>query len=413
MKKALPFFLALLTLSLFAQDYPTVSYSSSYAEHAFYRLSDNATTNIDNNSWDMALSISGTGIFINETSIVFGSQNVLYQAPTDNFDDVIDPADLTGRLLNDEVSWDYGAFNAPRDESNPNDTGWGIYDPMTETYTGDRVFALQFKDGTYQKIQIVSLEQGVYAVKYADLDGSNETTTTVDKANFPNSQFAFLSFKTNQALDVIPDDWDLLFTRYSTPVDDGAGGLFDLVVAGVLSAPGVQVAEARGIDPEMVEYSEYVDSLGTATDEIGYDWKEFDNVNWILATDLAYFVKIPTGQVWKIIFLTFDGSSTGDVLFEKTTIIANATKENSSTIENFAVSPNPLDESSAAVFSLAQSGTVNIMLSNMFGQQLWSGKHQATTGLNAVQLPAFDIPSGTYVLSLEMEGEIISKKVVR
>ena len=410
MKKIFTFILTFLTFSLFAQDYPTVSYAGSYAEQAFYSLSDNATTNIDNDSWDVAFSIDGAGIFINESAKVFGAESALYLAPTNNFDDVINPDDLSGRLLNDEKNWDYGAFNAPRDENDPNDFGWGLYDPMTGTFSGNRVFALRFKDGTYQKLQVVSLDQDIYTLRHADLDGNNEAMLTIDKADFPNNHFAYLLLATGQTLENIPEDWDLLFTRYSALLDDGAGGTIAIMTSGVLSAPGVEVAEARGINPESVEYTDYVDSLSSIIDVIGFDWKEFDNVSWSLATDLAYFVKTPTGQVWKIIFLTFDGSSTGDVVFEKTTIVANAVTE-SSPFDNFGVFPNPMDKNTTAVFSLQQSGRVDIILSNVFGQKIWSGKYDATSGLNAVDLPNMDIPSGTYFLSLHFGGAVVTQKV--
>lgn len=412
MKQALPFVFTLLAISLFAQEYPEVSYSNSYTQQAFYRLSDNATTNIDNDSWEVAFSIFGTGIFINETAKVFGAENALYLAPTNDFDDVVNENDLTGRLLNVEKTWDYGAFNEPRDENNPNDIGWGMYDPITDVVTGDRVFVIKFKNGTYQKLQITSLDQGIYTVKHADLDGGNETVLTVNKADFPDSQLAFLSLASGQTLDNVPGDWDLLFTRYSAPVDDGAGGFFDLVTSGVLSAPGIEVAEARGVDPFYVEYTDYVDSLSTDIDVIGWDWKEFDNVSWTLATDRAYFVKRPNGQVWKIIFLTFGGSSTGNVAFEKTTIVANAVTDKNA-FESFGVSPNPLNETSTAAFSVHQSGSVKIGLSNMLGQRVWSGSFHATTGLNAIQLPDFAIPSGAYFLSLYFNGEVVTEKVYK
>ncbi len=413
MEKLLPFLFIFLTFPLFAQEGVEITYSSSYAEQAFYRLTDNAITNIDNDGWDIALSIFGAGIFINETANFPGAENALYPAPTDNFDDVVvDPNNLTGRLFNDEKSWDYGAFNSFKDGNNANDYGWGLYDPATEVITGNRVFVIKDKNDTHQKLQIVSLDQGIYTIKYADLDGSNETTVTVDKADFPDNNFAYLKLATGQTVDNIPGDWDLLFTRYSTPVPDGGGGFIDLVTSGVLSAPGIEVAEARGVNPDDVEYADYVDSLSSVTDVIGYDWKTFENYMWTLATDLAYFVKKPNGQVWKIIFFVFGGSSTGDVIFEKTPIIANATTEQSA-FGSFSVFPNPLNETSSAVFSIKQSGIVKIGLANVLGQTVWSGKYNAVSRLNAIKLPEMAIPSGTYFLSLYHGGEVVTEKVLK
>ncbi|MEZ4956598.1 MAG: hypothetical protein R2825_23780 [Saprospiraceae bacterium] len=91
-------------------------------------------------------------------------------------------------------------------------------------------------------------------------------------------------------------DWDLLFTRYSAPVDDGAGGFFDLVTSGVLSAPGIEVAEARGVDPFYVEYTDYVTrSVRISMLSVGIG-KSSIMFHGHSATDRAYFVKDRTAR---------------------------------------------------------------------------------------------------------------------
>ncbi len=409
MKKALPFIFTCFSIVLFSQEYIEVTYANSYSQQAFYRLADDGTTNIDNDSWEIALSITGSGIFINETAEVFAVENALYLAPTGNFEDVVGINMLSDRIFNNEKSWDDGGFNSPKDENDPNDTGWGIYDPMTGATNGNRVFVVRLKNGNYLKLQI-SLDQGIYTVRYAGLDGSNETTVNIDQADFSNNHFAYLSLISGQTLDNVPSDWDLLFTRYSALLDDGNGGTTNIMTSGVLSAPGVEVAEARGFNPDDVEYSVYMDSLGSEIDIIGFDWKDFDNVSWTLADDLAFFVKNPVGQVWKLVFLSFGGSSTGNVIFEKTPILIDAVTEPSA-FDSFGVFPNPLSEFSTAVFSIKQQGEVELRMTNSFGQQIWAGKQNVDAGLNAVALPHLDIPSGIYYLSVHFGGEILTKKV--
>ena len=415
MKNFLPAVLILLTSTLFAQELVQVSYSASYGQQAYYRLSDDATANIANSSWDIAFTAFGAadaGIHINETAIVFGTEMALYLAPTDNFDDVINSGDLTERLFNDEMSWDFGAFNSPMDGGDPNDFGWGTYDPGTETVTGTKVFAIRFKNNTYRKIQIVSLEQGVYTVKHADLDGADEVTLTVDKADFTDEKFAFLTLSTGATLDNISTGWDLLFTRYSTPLDDGAGGLVNIMTSGVLTAPGVQVAQASGIDPNIVEYVDYEDSLSSVIDVIGYDWKFFDNTAWILSTDLAFFVKTPSGQVWKIVFLSFGGSSTGNVVFSKEEVVANAVAEESA-FDSFSIFPNPSHDETSVVFSLKTQAGIQLALNNYLGQTVWAGSLDAREGLNAVKIPVANLPAGSYFLSLRLDGEVVTEKILR
>lgn len=416
MKKILPFLSLLFTSSLFAQEFVGVSYGGSYSEMAFYRLSDDETTNVSGDSWDVAFTVIGdtdAGISINEAAVVFGTQRVLFLAPTNDFNEVISAGDLTERLLNVEKSWESGAFNSVADPGNSNDFGWGILDPNTGTITGNRVFVVRSKDGSHRKMQIVSLDQGVYTVKLADLDGANETTLTIDKADYPDSDLAYLSLASNALVTNIPGDWDLLFTRYSAPQDDGAGGTIEIMTSGTLSAPGVEVAEARGVLPDDAQFADYEAELSDEIDVIGFDWKSFENnTMWVIPFDLSYFVKTETGQVWKVIFVDFDGSSTGNVVFTKELVVMSSVQERSA-FESVGVYPNPLSESSVAVFSLKSAGTIQASLSNLLGQPIWKGQQKVQEGLNTLELHAGTIPSGTYFLTLQYKGETLSVKLVK
>ena len=173
--------------SLISQTDVEVSTGASYSNQAFYTLSDDGTTTLDNESWDIAFSTDaeGAAILYNESAkISFGDPvpNLrLYLAPTDDFADVIDSAMLTDSLYNGEASWDDGAFNSEKDDGNPLDYGWGVLNSGTQVIEGTKVYALKLWDDTWRKIKIESLDNGVYTMKYANLDGSNETTVAIDK----------------------------------------------------------------------------------------------------------------------------------------------------------------------------------------------------------------------------------------
>lgn len=417
MKKTIPAYLLAFALSipLSAQDLVQVSYGASYKNQTYYCLSDDATASLDNNSWDIAFTTFGAndaGIHLNESAVTFGAEAILFLAPTTNFDDPIDVADLNERLYNDEKSWDFGAFNSTRDANNPNDFGWGMLDSGTGEVTGNTVFVLKFKNGTYQKMQIVSLAQGVYTLKHADLDGSNETTLTVDKAGFSGSDFAFLSLGSGQTLPPISIDWDLAFLRYSAPNDDGAGGTIEIMSSGVLSAPGVQVAQADLVDPDEVEFAEFEDSLSSQIDVIGSDWKIFDNTTWLLPNDRAYFVKTEAGAIWKLIFMQFGGSSTGDVVFSKELVAASRVGEKRN-FESVVVYPNPAFSAVNLLFSSQKTVTAHIEITNIFGQKCWSGTYEAHSGFNVAQLPLDGLSVGQYFIRLSIGEEILTQKILK
>lgn len=411
----MPIFLLANTLSA---QFVEVSYGTEYTEQAYYKLDSDETTNIFNSDWDIAFSTVGTqdaAIFINEATGSSETALELYRAPTDNFEDAINTDDLTEWLNNDELSWDFGAFNSIRSPDNALDFGWGQYNTTNHIIGGTSVFVLKLRDESYKKIQIESLALGIYTFKYASLDGSNEITQTIDKNDFLESDFAYFSFGTEQTIETIPAEWDLLFTRYTTPIDDGTGAILDYLVTGVLSGTGVEIAQADGVDPETVDFELYGDSLQNVLDIIGYDWKTFDlsTFQWSLPADRAYFVKTAIGDIWKIVFVDFEGSSTGNVVFQKTDLGTISAVEQPGVFTDCNVFPNPVRGEANLTFSLKNAQQVKITLGDLYGRTIWSDSKQATAGFNAQILPNFDLPSGVYYLTLEGDGSFLTRKIIK
>ena len=421
MKKHLLLTLFLLsTVCLFSQELVGVSVGSGYSLQAYYKLSDDDATEIlDNTDWDIAFTAIGgddAGIHVNESSKTSFANPTqpdveLYAAPSDDFSASIDPADLTERLFNDEKKWEYGAVNHGRDESNPDDFGWGVSDGGA--IAGTKVFAIKLRSGTWKKFQVLSLENGVYSMKYADLDGAGETTVSIDKADYGSSKFAYFSFAENGMADGPANDWDLVFQRYITPIEDNTGTLVDFAVTGVLSGIGVQVAEAAGVDPTDIDFADWQDSLQSDIDIIGYDWKSFDN-GWTLADDLVFFVKTTDGNIWQVRFVDFGGSSSGNIVFEKTDLGgASPTRSPDSNFAELNVFPNPVSSEVSLVFTLKKAvGTVHVSIQNIWGQKVWAGhKTAGQKGLNALSINGLSLSSGTYILTIETSGESISRKI--
>lgn len=421
MKEVLLTLVAIAILNgLSAQEFIEVSYGASYSNQAYYQLEDNAVATVSNDAWDIAFTTAGlqdAGIFINEAAESMGEGLELYLAPTDDFADNISPEDLTERLLNSEDSWNYGAFNSMRDASNQLDYGWGTYDPGSGSVSGTAVFVIKFRDGSYRKLQIVSLSGTVYNFKHAELDGSDEISLTLDKAAFPNSSLAFFSLSEGGVVDAIPgtSEWDLFFTRYTTPLDDGGGNMLDYTLTGVLSGPGIEVAQADGVDPITVAYEDYEAALSTELDVIGYDWKEFDlgTFMWNLPADRVYFVKTTDGKIWKLFFLDFEGSSTGTTIFEKTALGTVSTVDNSeSNFKDLSIFPNPAVSEATAAFTLKQAGEANMRLLSLAGQTLWQDQLQVRAGFNVYTLPVLNLPAGQYFFELTLAGESISRTII-
>ncbi|HMR42340.1 MAG TPA: T9SS type A sorting domain-containing protein [Saprospiraceae bacterium] len=405
-----------------AQDFISVTNGASYAQQAFYRLSDDATTNIDNAAWDIAFTTVGlqdAGILVNEsskTSFAAPQPDVeVYAAETNVWGDVTDTSAIGERLYNNEIDWLYGgAFNSSRSPSDPFDFGWGKYNFMTNQVTGDKVFVIRLRDRSYKKFQIQNIILKTYTFRYANLDGSNEVVKTLNKDDHDGSPLAYFSFASGDFITSVQKDWDLLFCRYITPIEDNTGAFIPFPVTGTLSGFGVKVAEARGIDPSTVKYEDYADSLSTVLDVIGYDWKEFaNNSEWVLAPDLVYFVKTTDGKVWKITFLAFGGSTTGEIVFEKTDVTPVSSVSENSNIQSFGISPNPAQNQTTMFFDLTESvQALNVAIFDQQGRTLRTYQFKPARGLNAIQLNELPAEAGLYFVRVTDGKSALTQKLL-
>jgi len=384
MKRILLFSLILSFFATAEAQFVEVSYDVNYTQQVYYNLTTDAKTPIKNNEWDIAISTNqrDVAIHLNEAAGTQEQALELYFSPTVDFADVIDPATLTLQLYNPDISWSAGAFNSIAQPGNPFDFGWGTYDPAT----------------------------------LADLDGANEQVYTFDMTAYTDRRMVFYSFETEKVVD-ISTDFDLVFSRYYSPASDGTGTILDYSVSGVLSGFGVEVAQANDVAPSTVEFAPFQDSLTTDINAIGFDWKEINLTTfaWNIDPHRAYFIKKANNDVWKFVFIDFEGSSTGNLVFEKTlmgNIGASNLEDATSAFSGFNVFPNPVQTEATIAFSLKNSGNINLTLTSVLGQQVWNHRSQATEGFNVVTMPDLNIARGTYFLNLQADnGEVISKKI--
>lgn len=419
--------LSMLALTFFAQsantqEFVQISTGAGYSQQTFYNLENDQTFSVAASAWDLAFSTIGladAAVHINEGA-ASGAGALpaveLYLAAETDFAATIDASLLTERLYNDEKSWETGALNLVANPADPFDFGWGSYNPMTHALSGTRIFVIKLRDGNYKKFMIQSLAGGTYTIRYANLDSSSEATATVNKADFPDTDLAFFSFADGGTIATAPaQSWDLSFCRYVTPLDDGTGNILDYAVTGILSGPGVEVAEARGVEPFIVEVDAYVDSFETDLDIIGYDWKAFDfTQGWLIPEDLAYFVKKADDHVWRLVFVDFEGSATGTGTFEKTDLgILTSTSSPLTELTAMSVFPNPAQSNATLAFSMEHATELQISIRDLSGRTLWQSIANAAEGFNVFQLPVANLPQGMYLVNISNGNRSTVSKLMR
>ena len=106
-------------------------------------------------------------------------------------------------------------------------------------------------------------------------------------------------------------DWDITFTKYITPVQGTPYG-----VTGVLSNNGVQVAQVIMYQIQILTVR-LQHTMTSKINIIGYDWKSFDMSTFSYSVEpyRCYFIKDQNDKIWRIVFTSFEGSSTGNIEF--------------------------------------------------------------------------------------------------
>lgn len=404
---------------LYGQTTHNFSAGASYVNSQYYNLASDQTTDVSHTAWEIAFSVIGgtdAGIFINEGASYSGTAPKLYVIPNKVFSDNIVASDLGDELRNTEISWTEGAFNTIKIVSNWADYGWGIYNMSNHKVEGTALYALELANGTYKKLFIDELASGIYSFRYADFDGTNFQQKTIDKSAYPNQTLAYFSFATNNTVTVEPATaWDWVFTRYKTTLYS-SGVATPYMVTGILTNENVQVALADGINPATVDAANYTTTADSLT-TIGHDWKAYGFTNgWEVSTNRVYFVRTADSSLYKIQFVDFQGSSTGQGTFVKTyigqwTAVDNLQKN--SPLEQFQIFPNPTSDHVNITFSLEQGQEgMLVELRDVLGRLLVQKKIDAVSGLNALELNVSTFEAGNYILSLQSDRVLQSKSII-
>lgn len=402
----------LLAFTAQSQTTASVAMGTGYANEVFWKMQNGNAGQAAINSWDLAfrIGLQNSSIFINSANGVS-----LYQVPNTDISgwSTLDTVGLHTwhQLFNSDTSWEFGAFD--RSTTVFPDFGWGVYDMATHVVNGDSLFIIKLGNSIYKKLWIVKKDFGNWTFRYADLDNSNDQTVTINGADYPDKNFAYFSLSNGTSLNLEPNtsDWDVLFTRYVTllPPDNTP-----YLVTGVLSNTDISVARAEGVDVNSVDATtygnNYVDNIST----IGYDWKYFDmNAGqYAIVDSLCYFIKLTDGNIYKLVFTEFEGSSTGVISWEQTNLISSISNLNHS-LSAAAIYPNPVKGRLNVVFDMKRSvDELQVFLNDIDGREVYHSAMSANYGINQQSIALPELPNGLYLLRLASGDDALQLKVI-
>lgn len=412
MRLLTPTFL-LTSLALSAQTPVTVTTAPGNAQQTWYSLQNGVVDSRPLAEWDMAIEVSGiTGSILVNTAK--GVQ--LYKAPFSIAQWAqLDTAGLAAGWApqhNSETNWSSGAFNQGL-TSNPFDLGWGIYNMVTHNVTGDSCFVIKLANGDWKKIRIDGYASATdtYTWTWADIDGSDQQSNSLVRAQFAGRNFAYVSLENNTVFDREPptNTWDLLFTRYMAFVPFPVPSMYP--VAGVLQNRGIDVQRVNGVDPSFSDWS--AGAFSANINGIGFDWKNFNQTTfqWEYATDRVHFARDRAGNIWKLVFTGYGGSATGDMTFTQELISATSVQELDAA-NTFTLYPNPVVDGRAQVLVDMPAAAADLLVFDGSGRMVMS---QRINGLGGMVLHTLDVSAlsaGLYTIRLVGEGVQASSRLV-
>lgn len=375
MKRLYFFFSAALAVSaVSAQSTDSIQTGGSYANDVFYSFKNGVVKETVNNDWQLAFGVGmfNVGVRANTTTGTSGDSSVIiYQMPgTDTTKwAAFDTTGFTAwdKLNNSDENWEEGALN--QGSASTYDYGWGLYDNTTHQVLGHRLYLAAVKSGSttiYKKLWIVNKISGAWKVRFANIDGSDLKELTLASAPYNTKNFVYVSLISGNIVDREPakTEWDFVLTRYAAWQPEAS---VYYASVGILTNAGVTTSEVRNIPENTTSITDTV-TFSSNISTIGADWKQLNNATFKFeAVDsLSYFVKLKNGEIWKLVFKSFaSGSSpsgTGRAVFTKSKIMTLGLNSASSSIQTFALYPNPTNGIVNAIFDVTnENSTISVM----------------------------------------------------
>lgn len=411
---AISFFCVTWSSAVANDNVKTVSMKPGYSDQVYISLSEGIVKSNPIADWDMAFEIKNisSSILINE-----GKGAELYYIPNSSestFAETLKSADLGTweRVINSPTDWSSGAFNRGFDYNTGN-FGWGEYNMGSHTVLGNSVFVVKFLDNTMKKVFISALAAGKYLFKYANLDGTDEVSTELNKVEFSGRNFGYYSFTAKKSVDNEPESsaWDIVFGKYVDYTKDMSGNTVSYVVAGIRSNFMTPVAKIENGASQTTVPTE--EQFTTAINAIGYTWKTFTGTAWSIDKTSAYFVRSQKNRIFKIVFQDFGGSSTGTTTYTQDEIITSSINDNTgNAIGAFALYPNVASNSENVNIVLGNENGDKMMITvqNTLGDIVYTQQLENAQGLHSLTMPS--LASGMYLVTVGNENFSSTQKLM-
>jgi len=273
----------------------SVKMGVDYNTQIFYSLSEKTIATNNLNNWDLSLECGADGFhfWLNGGKGVYA-----YNTKDTTFEKTYSIDDLEWR-------WDDPSGNL-------DSTAIGNWFDKQTSKSYNNVYLIDRgaeETSRYKKLVIISFSDNAYVIKYSNLDGTEEYSNIISKAE-NKSRIYFSLNNAGQTMDIEPDknSWDILFTKYRHVYYE-MDPVVSYIVNGVILNPYSTTAARDtsntfdAIDLAKAQSFNYTNKLNI----IGFDWKYYNLASgqFMVNKNQIYVIKTSKGDYYKMRFIDF------------------------------------------------------------------------------------------------------------
>ncbi len=269
----------------------TVNMGQDYRWQIYFDLGTNRVVGQNLKSiWDLGFETSPAGYHV-----VLNTSKAMFALNTGNADisQVNDTAGFSAGKSWDEAS---GNFDS---------TAIGDWRATQPVYILDRGYNESGQHQGFRKLQLQSVNAWGYTIRFAQLNGSGDTTFFIPKDTTYN--FTFLSFGNGgELVNVEPPkaEWDLVFTQYLHIFHDPVTPY--LVTGCLLNRYATTAARDSLTAFSAIRYQQVSSyTLSPDVNTIGYDWKTFSGNTFTTNPGMNFIIRDQSGFFYKLHFTDF------------------------------------------------------------------------------------------------------------
>lgn len=423
----------------YAQKADSVLMGADYENEIYYKLSSGQVKAEAVQNWDLAFS---TVASLDERFFAvranYSSGVRVYEYPKIGTSDwsTFDTSNWKTnwvQLYNADSSWWFGAFN--REPYSHPSYSWGTY-TNSGVITGNRIYLVGFaptafgNPTSFKKLIIEERKSSsgvrTWKFKYADIDGSNEKTVTIEDKNYEGKTFAYYSLRDNKEVDREPansvNSWDITFARYWADLNNPSFPYYQ--VTGVLHNANVKVLKATGSPvKDLTKPTKNDPNFSHKINTIGYNWKNSGPGGTTLEDSTAFFVKVDSTvgtkivntKIYKLWFTGFGGAADGKVVFNTELVdeVDNTVSVDEVEVVRLKVYPNPARNQITITTPNNTASPTAINIYDISGKQVYNYSISNNQSWGVYTLDVSGFAKGVYTVSVSTGKGVFTKRLIK